>query len=180
MFWEDIYNFFGIRDLVYYISSSDLQDYLFPLKVIFVLFSAFFLVCIVYFMINSSWLRYKFTEDSVEFFSWQSFGAREIAKQWEKIKKRLDTGVEADLKLALIEADEFLIDILEDRGYEADSFEESLKKAARFLAPISDDILSAHNIRNSVVYDPDFKVTREMAKNILDTFEAAINRIGKI
>ena len=89
-YWEALYNFFGIKDLIYSISSPQLQDYLFPVKIIFILFSAFFLIGIIYFMANSSWLRYKFLEDTVEFFSWQSFGAREISKQWGKIKKRLD------------------------------------------------------------------------------------------
>jgi|SRR3989344_1609610 len=179
-YWEALYNFFGIKDLIYSISSPQLQDYLFPVKIIFILFSAFFLIGIIYFMANSSWLRYKFLEDTVEFFSWQSFGAREISKQWGKIKKRLESGVESDLKLAVIEAEDFLTEILEDRGYEADTFEESLKKAARFLEPMLYDILSSHKIRNSIVYDPDVKISKEGAKKIVDMYEAAVNRIGKI
>ena len=180
MDWEALYNFLGIKDFIYYISSPGLQDYLFPVKIVFVLFSALFLIGIVYFMSNSSWLKYKFFEDSVEFFSWQSFGAREISKQWEKIKKRLESGLESELKLAVIEADDFLGEVLEDRGYGSDTFEQSVAKATRFLAPMSSEILSAHKLRNAIVYDPDIKISPEQARNTVTIYETAVNRVGKI
>lgn len=119
-------------------------------------------------------------ENTVEFFSWQAYGAREITKQWDKIRKRIESGVEADLKLAVLEADDFLAEVLEDRGYEAETFEESLKKAGRFLEPISLQILEAHKKRNEIVYDPDMPLSKEEAKSIVSVYESAVNSIGKI
>ena len=53
-----------------------------------------------------------------------------------------------------------------------------LKKAEKLISPIYVDILTAHETRDSIVYNPDFKLSVEQAKKILDTYESAINSIG--
>jgi len=178
MTWDSFYNFFGIKDFIYFISSSQIQDMLFPVKLVFIFFSVFFLVFVIHFMINSSWLQYKFLEDVSEFFSWQAYGQREMSKQWDRIKKRVESGAESDYKLAIIEADDFLGEVLDNRGYEGKDFEEIIKKAGRFVIPILDDLLKAHETRNSIVYNPDFKLSVAEAKKILDTYESAVKAIG--
>lgn len=178
MTWEYIYNFFGIKDFIYYISSSQIQDMLFPVKIVFIFCGAFFLIFVIYFMINSSWLQYKFLEDVTEFFSWQAYGQRQMSKQWGKIKKRTESGAESDYKLAIIDADDFLEEVLDNRGYDGKDFEEIINKAGRLIAPILKDVLKAHEIRNSIVYNPDYKLSAAEAKKILDTYESAAKSIG--
>ena len=148
MTWEALYNYFGIKDFIYFISSSQLQDTLFPVKIVFVFLAGLFLVFVVYFMLNSSWLQYKFLEDVTEFFSWQAYGQRELRKQLNKIKDRAKSGAESDYKLAIIDADDFLAEVLDNRGYEGKDLKESLAKAGRLIAPILDDVLRAHETRN--------------------------------
>jgi hypothetical protein len=178
MTWETLYDFFHIKDFIYFISSYQLQEVLLPVKVVFILCSIFFLVMLIYLMINSTWLQWKFMEDVADFFSWQSYGQREMKKQWDKIKKRIESGSEADYKLAIIDADDFLIDVLEEGGYDGKDFEESIKKAGRLVGSSMDDILKAHEVRNSIVYNPDFDLTVDQAKKILATYEAAAKSIG--
>ena len=178
MTWDSFYNLLGIKDFIYFISSSQLQDMLFPVKLVFVFFAMFFLVFVVYFMINSSWLQYKFLEDVVEFFAWKSYGQRELSKQWNKIKKRGESEIESDHRLAIIDADDFLAEVLDNGGYEGKDFQEAINKAGKMIAPILDDILKAHETRNSIVYDPNFKLSAEQAKKILDTYESAVKSIG--
>ncbi len=178
MDWEALYNLLGIKDFIYFISSPSIQDALLPVKVVFLFFGMFFLAGVIYFMINSSWLQYKFLEDVTEFFSWQSYGLREISKRWTKIKNKADTGSEAELKLAVIEADDFLAEVLEERGFAGKNIEEMLEKAGKAMLPNIEEILSAHTTRNSIVYDPDYKLDPEKAKNILSIYESAINSIG--
>lgn len=178
MSWDDVYNFFGIKSAIYFISSSALQDYLFPVKLVFVIFAMFFLAALIYFMINSSWLKYKFLEDATEFFSKQSYGMQQISRQWDKIKKRTESGSEADYKLAIIEADDFLVAMLEDAGYDEDTFEATIKKAARLFSGNTVDVLSAHEVRNAIVYNPDFALSGEHAKRVLEMYGSAINNIG--
>jgi hypothetical protein len=178
MSWEDLYNLLGIKNFIYFISSSELQDYLFPVKLIFVLFTAFFFAGVIYFMINSSWLQYKFLEDVTEFFSWQSYGMRAISKRLVKIRKKIESGVESDYKLSIIEADDFLVEILDEGGFGDDNFEVSIKKASNMLSGNIGEILSAHEVRNSIIYNPDFKISSDQTKKLLDVYESVINSIG--
>jgi len=178
MTWDSVYNFFGIKDFIYFISSSQIQDMLFPVKLVFVFCAMFFLAAVIYLMLNSSWLQYKFLEDVTEFFSWQAFGQREMTKQWDRIKKRTESGAESDYKLAVIEADDFLAEVLDNRGYDGEDFENSIKKAGRLIEPILNDVLKAHETRNLIVYNPDYKLPADLAKKILDTYESAVREIG--
>jgi len=178
MTWIDFYNLLGIKDFIFYISSPQLQDMLFPVKLVFAVFAMFFLAFVIYFMINSSWLQYKFLEDVSEFFSWKAYGSREMSKQWSRIKKRIESGAESDYKLAIIDADDFLAEVLDNGGYEGKDFQEAVTKTGRLIAPILNDILKAHETRNSIVYDSDYKISAEQAKKILDIYESAVNNIG--
>lgn len=178
MTWEQFYNLFGIKDFIYYISAPEIQDALFPVKLVFIVFTIFFLIAVIYFFVNSSYLQYKFLEDITEFFSWQSYGSREISKRWNKIKKKMESESESEYKLAVIEADDFLAEVLEDRGYEEKTFEEAVKKAGRLMASDIDEIINAHQVRNSIVYDPSYKLDLEQAKKIMGVYESAINNIG--
>jgi hypothetical protein len=178
MTWEALYNFFGIKDFIYFISSSQIQDMLFPVKLVFVAFAMFFLAFVIYFMINSSWLQYKFLEDVTEFFSWQAYGSREMSKRWSKIRKRTESGTESDYKLAIIDADDLLEEVLDNRGYEGKDFQEVVEKAGRLLSTILSDVLRAHEVRNSIVYDPDYKLSPDQAKKLLDIYESAVNNVG--
>jgi hypothetical protein len=175
--WETIYNYLGIRDFIYFISSPEIQETLFPVKIVFVAFTLFFLAAVIYFMVTSSYLQHHFLQDVTEFFSWQPYGLREIAKRWKKIQKRIETGAESDLKLAIIEADDFLGEMLEERDYPGKTFDEKAR-AGKAILPNLDEILEAHAIRNSIVYDPDYKVGLEQAKKILAVYESAIKNIG--
>jgi len=178
MSWETIYNLLGIKDFIYFISSPSLQDTLFPIKVVFVFFTMFFLAAIIYFMVNSSYLKYQFFEDVTEFFSWQAYGLREIANRWKKIQSKADTGSESEYKLALIEADDFLSETLEERGFTGKTFEELVNNAGKIVLPNLEEILSIHETRNSIVYNPDYKIDLDQVKKILAIYEAAIKNIG--
>lgn len=178
MTWETLYDFLHIKEFIYFISSPAIQDMLFPVKLVFIFCSAFFFIFVIYFMINSSWLQYKFLEDMMDFFSWKSYGQRQMQKQWDRIKKRIESGAESDYKLAIIDADDFLSEVLDNRGYEGKDFEEVIKKAGRLIAPILADVIKAHETRNSIVYNPDFKLLVDEAKKMLKTYESAAINIG--
>jgi len=178
MTWDDFYNLLHIKDFIYFISSSSLQEMLLPVKLVCFGFTLFFLVGVFYFMLNSSWLQYKFLEDATEFFSWKSYGAQQISKRWNKIRKKMESGSEAEYKLAVIEAEDFLMEVLDERGYEGDTFEELIKNAERVISAISVQVLNAHGIRNSIVFNPDFQISEDLAKQTLSAYETAINTVG--
>lgn len=174
----DLTQLYGnIKDFIYFISSPTIQEALLPVKIVFIGFTVFFAGVVYYFSTRSSWFKYNFAEDVSEFFSWQAYGFKQIADRWAKIKKRLDSGVESEYKLAIIEGDDFLAESLDSRGLEGNSFEEIVHSAGRNMLPNQDEIIWAHKVRNSVVYDPDFNISADEAKKVLLIFENAVKAV---
>jgi len=177
MSWEKIYDLLGIRDFISFISSPAIQSELLPVKIVFILFTIFFFGAMIYFYIESSYIWYNFLQDTVEFISWQSYGTGQISRRWKEIMKKIKSGNESEYKLAIIEADDFLYKTLEDKGYKGDTFKEMIDNANQKLLTNYNDILLAHDIRNSIVYSPDYKLDIEKAKKILSDYEKAIKNV---
>jgi len=175
--WETIYNFLGITEFIYFISSPELQEQLLLVKLIFITFAMFFLGAVIYFMVNSTWVQYHFLEDVTEFFSWQPYGIREFTRRLQKIRKRMEIGTETELKLAIIEADDLLAQLLDDRGYEGKTFEDVVRQAGGVVGN-QRDVFEAHSVRNSIVYDPNFALDEAKAKEIINIYENAIKSIA--
>src|SRR3989338_2541032 len=165
MSWIQIYEYLGVTEFIYFISSPIIQEKLFYIKLVFIAFGLFFLVGVFYFYLNSTYLQYQFLQDASEFFSWQPYGLRTINKRWRQIIKKTESRFEDDYKLAIIEADDFLYQVLEEAGFRGESFEELSKSAGARVITNLDTILQAHEIRNSIVYNQDFRIEPETAKN---------------
>ncbi|OGZ62431.1 MAG: hypothetical protein A3C58_03470 [Candidatus Staskawiczbacteria bacterium RIFCSPHIGHO2_02_FULL_34_10] len=174
MTWETIYNYFGAKEFIYFISSSDIQDELFLVKIVFIFFTVLLLFAVLYFYSNSSYIQYQFLQDVEEFFAWQPYGTREINKIWNKIIKKTESGSEHEYKLAVMQADEFLFRTLEERGYQGETFDKIIQNAGKKTISNLSDILVAHKIRDSIVFDNDYSLDSELAKKILSDYEKAI------
>ena len=174
--WDYIYQALGIREYVYFVSSPELQRDLLPVKVVFILFTLFFAWAVYYFYRNSSYLKYKFLQDISEFVSFKPYGTIEISRNWEKIAKRLDSSDEKEQRLAVILADDFLYNTLDEMGYKGETFEELLADAKGKIrnAP---EVLAAHQIRNSLMYEPDRKIELEEAKKMMSVYERAVKSL---
>ncbi len=147
---------------------------LFYIKTIFIVLGFTFLIWIVLLLLKNSWLKRRFLENWVEFFAYRPFGVKKTFKQWAKITKRLETGKEAECKLAVIEADSLLNDIFKEMGYSGETIEEILKQLDSTTLPNIKQIWEAHKIRNNVVHDPDYRFTLDEAKKTLGIFEKAL------
>lgn len=180
MSWDQIYDFFYARDFIYFISSPSIQDALFGVKLVFIFFTVFFLCAVIYFYLNSSYLQYQFLEDVTEFFSWQAYGLRQVDKRWRSIVRKTESGAEEDYKLAIVEADDFLYQTMESGGFAGETFEELVESAAKKMQPGFADILQDHQIRNSIVYEPNYMLDLDDARRTLLHYETAIKNLALV
>ena len=176
--WDNIYDSVGAKEFIYFISSPAIQDSLFPVKIVFYFFSLFFFGAVIYFYVNSSYIQYQFLQDTSEFLFHEAYGLKKVNKSWKRIKKRVEFGSESELKLAVIEADDFLYETLEDAGYFGDTFEELITNTAKKISLDTAAVLQAHAMRNSIVYEPDYVVDREVVKKVLSVYEDTIKNIS--
>jgi len=175
--WDSIYDLFGIKEFMYFIMNPELQATLLPAKIVFILFTLFFLYYVMYFYVKSSYLYYNYFQNSGDITTVQPAKAVNFNNRWQKIVKKTESGQERDYKFAIIEADDFLNKLLESKGFKGEDFD-ALARAAKKILPSVDDVISAHEIRNNVVYDSDYKLDSEEAKNVLADYEKAIKNIS--
>lgn len=151
--------------------SSQIQEKVFVFKIIFIIISIIFFAAIVYYALNTSYLGHLFIQDFKDASSWKDYGRSKIFKKWQKIKKRLEKDNEAEYKLALIEADKILDDILKRMGYGEESLNEKLKHLSSSHVSNLEELLEANEICQNVIRDPDYRLNREKAGEIISIFE---------
>ncbi len=103
-----------------------------------------------------------------------------LLANWLLIEKKFESSIESENKLAVIEADKFIDDILKKMlpSLASEEMSKRLKKISRSLVPSIDKIWYAHKIRNKIVHDPNFELTKEHLQRILDAYNSFLRDVG--
>jgi len=91
-------------------------------------------------------------------------------ERWEKIKKRLESDNVSAYKVAIIEADAMIDELLKKMGYKGATMGERLANIPEGQVAELAEIKEAHEIRNRVIHEEDFKVDRELAHEVLKKY----------
>ncbi len=93
-------------------------------------------------------------------------------EQWEMVQKHIDSPNPAEWKLAIIEADKMLEDVINTilPGYESLSIGEKLKKieSSDFLS--LNEAWEAHKVRNKIAHESSYEITEREAKIIIGMY----------
>ena len=93
-------------------------------------------------------------------------------KRWENILVKLKSENEADWKVAILEADSILEEIVKTMGIEGESLGEKMKKIEKSDFLTIDDAWEAHKGRNKVAHDSiNVPLSRREAERILRHYE---------
>ena len=176
--WYQLYDVLGIRGLMDFINSPEVQTPLLPVKIVFILFAIFFFCAVIWFYLNSSYLKTQVTQNVSEFVSWEAYGLKEMNRRWKVIMDKIKSGTEREYKLAIVEADNYLFEELQDADIGTGSFEDLTAAAAKKRMIVNKlDVLNAHIIRNSIVHDVNYVLDLNAAKKIMSDYEKAIRAI---
>lgn len=160
-----------------YLNSGELQKTLVPLKIAIILLLALCLFLITYFIFKTSYVKLLFLQDLFEIVTYRPYGLKKVEKQWKKIIKRLESGKEAEYKLAVIEADSMMDSILKKMGYSGKNLEDRLKQLTEASIHNLSELSDAHKIRDNIVHDPDYRLSLENAEKTLAIYEEAFKNI---
>ena len=83
-------------------------------------------------------------------------------------------------KLAIIEADALLNEVLERMAYTGESLGERLKQVESSVLPNIEQVWQAHRVRNDIVHDPDYRLPVDRAKAILEVYEQAFKHFDAL
>ncbi len=170
----------SVEDPFQFVLTPKISGWLLVIKIVFLAFSAFFAGYIIWALIKTTWLKRIFLWDLKEFLTFRPLEKQKWAQEWEKIKKRLQLNLEAEAKLAIIEADGLLEEILKNMGYTQKSFEEKLTKLTPEILPNLQEIQMAHKLRDNIVHDPSYRLNLEEAKKVLAIYEKALEELEVI
>jgi hypothetical protein len=154
--------------------SSELQKELILARIIFLSFSAVFLILMAYFLATSDFIQAHFLWKFMEIITYKSYGAKKYEKEWGKIKAFLDKGTEDAYKIAIIEGDNFIDQILKRLNIPGKNIEERLKNTTTGQIQNIDDLREVHKLRNSVVSDPSLTIDFDKAKDALSVYEKSL------
>lgn len=98
-------------------------------------------------------------------------------KKWEKILARLDNGDEANLKLAVIEADNLFDGILKQMSLPGKDMGERLLQFEKQELKSINLVWEAHRLRNFIVHEPTAPLSRAQAEQAIKAYEAALKEL---
>lgn len=157
-----------IKNVFQFIVSSQLQQDIFFLKLIFIFVALLFFAGVVYFLFRTDWFYMYYLKDLENIATFKDFGAKKWQRRWNKIKKQLEKETETHYKLGLIEAEKFLDDILERMG---------LQKLTQDNISNLTEVLQARQVCQDITRDPDYRLSKERAEKVLAIFERALTEL---
>jgi len=109
-----------------------------------------------------------------------TFPKRHINKSWQKILARLGKNDEANLRLALIEADNIFDDLLKQMRLPGESMADRLKYIDSSQVSNIDEIWRAHKIRNVIVHNSDYPITKNEMEFGVGAYQKALKELELI
>jgi len=106
--------------------------------------------------------------------------AKGLMVQWQVVLDHVDSENPAEWKLAILEADNMLDEILEDQGYFGETVAEKLKAMTPSRIVSYDDVWDAHKVRNQIAHGGaiDMELTKKTARDTVTKFGNAFKDLG--
>ena len=160
-------------------STTDWASILLPFKIISACFSIGLLLIIIYLIFQIRKDIKKFLEIAVESITADAPGKVSI-EGWQSVLDKMESGNEANYKLAVIEADKIFDDLLKKNGYQGRDMGERLKNITSDQLVNIDDVWQSHKMRNRLVHEPDFQLKEHEVRRIIEIYEKALNYLEAI
>tara|TARA_Y100000310_G_C20617522_1_gene781436 strand:+ start:661 stop:1206 length:546 start_codon:yes stop_codon:yes gene_type:complete len=175
----DFVNQITLERIFNFIMNPEFTGVFLVIKIIFVAISSFFIGAILWLLTVTQWLRIRHTHDLVEISSKKSVATRKLTKEWDRIKKRLESKRRAEYKIAVIDSENLLERILKEKGYTGDTMGECLKQIDESVLENIQEVWTAHKVRNHIVHDSKFKLSLKEAQDSVSVFHQAFEKIMK-
>jgi len=104
-----------------------------------------------------------------------------VNEKWEKVLIHINSENPSDWKLAILECDIMLGDILTELGYEQDSISEQLKAVEPSDFLNIENAWEAHKIRNQIAHEgSEFMINEREAKRVIGLYETVFREFEYI
>lgn len=111
MNWQQL-----INEIFNFLLYPKFEGWFLILKLTIFSFGLFFFGYTVWALLKTSWLKRAILIDLKEFFTYKPFYVKSLFLKWRKIEKKIESDIEANWKLAILEADDLLKESLKSIG----------------------------------------------------------------
>lgn len=163
----------------YHQTAQFYDSFLVVIKPISILVSIGLFAAAIYFIIATNWYvtrRNRIRDTMLK----KGFPRRRATKVWKGIEQHLVQGDEKDWRIAIIEADKVLDEVLKTLGFPGTDLGDRLKRSNATQLPSIDQVWEAHKLRNRIAHEVDFKLTRELAGRAIAIYEQAFRELGAL
>ena len=159
------------------ISSFFLNIFSF-LKMIATIIAMIALVIIVYSFIRISELSAAESKKLGLALNWSS-ERRQKNERWERVEQYMSSLNVSDWKIAILEADNILDDVVERMGYKGDNLGERMKNIEASDFPYLEEAWQAHKMRNNIAHKgTDYELTRSEAEQTINIYHRVFKELG--
>jgi len=162
-FFTDVWN-----KTIAFFSSYRLKEILFITKTVSLIISLILAFLIIVLLIKIKFFS-KVRNTLSRTKKTNFINTKKIAKKWSKIEGKIISGVEANYKLAVIEADKIFNDVLKELGY-----------GVQIRITNMEEIKKAGKIKNNIVEDSKFGITENEARAAVAAYKKGLEDLDAI
>ena len=171
---------FVVLNALLYIRSIVFTDsFLFTLKLISSIISAVLFAGIIWLVMKTRVFGLQ-VEQLSDMMAMAQVDKKRVLKAWKEVQDRLGRGDEANLRLAIIDADKLLDTVLKRMGYVGDTMADRLKKITKAQLKSINELWTAHKMRNHIVHSTDHTLSRAEAIEVLEIYEKVFREMNLI
>ena len=160
------------------IAGNILRPALPVLYVIAILISGILLWLTIYCISASHYLKNKVIEKYMDMFGIGSVAKLRQLKAWKRVVSRMKTKEPNNWKMAIIEADLVMDEVIKSSGYRGANTDERFKQVEPNVLANAEELREAHKIRDRVAHEPDFTIGKEDALRILRVYKKSFQEFG--
>lgn len=159
--------------------SALVAHYLVPMKEIFTVISMVFLAGIIWIVLRGIAVHHKEHEQFAPIPVAEA-AAKALAVEWQVILDHVNSENPAEWKLAILEADNMLDELLEEQGYFGESVADKLKAMSPSRISSYEGLWEAHKLRNQIAHGGaiDMDLSKKIARDAIAKFESAFRDLG--
>lgn len=143
-------------------------------RIIFLLISAFLLGLIIFLLSVNDYFEWRYAETYNELHKVKPRFRVDITKRWKEVKSYLQSQDDSDRRLAIIDADDILNDVLGKIGYEGDDTYDKLIRLNEDIVPNIEELKEAYKIKKEIMHDPNKELSIKEAEDLVSRYEAVL------
>ena len=100
-------------------------------------------------------------------------------KRWERVEEYMSSLNSSDWKIAILEADNILDEVIERMGYKGETLGERMKNIEASDFPYLEEAWTAHKTRNAIAHKgTDYEISRSEAEQAINIYHRIFKELG--